>query len=108
MRPVSSAHLCVLASAWGMAKIAPASNATRRRYLCMLARREALAELGLWHNLQVAVYRSQVVSQLLEFGIGVLLGHAGHDGVAAADLGVVFGFVGLERHKQIVGMLSTQ
>jgi hypothetical protein len=40
--------------------------------------------------------------------VGEHLGLTGHDGVVTADLRVAFGLVGLERHKQVIGMLARQ
>ena len=53
----------------------------------------SLFELVLGHGLQLAGQAANVLRHFLQFGIRELLDHAAHDGVTAADLGVVLGLV---------------
>ena len=67
-----------------------------------------LTESALRHGLQLTVDGRQVISQYLQLGVRVLLGHAGHDGVTSTHFRIVFNLVGLQCDQQIVSMLATQ
>lgn len=49
-----------------------------------------------------------IACNCLQLRVGELLGDAAHDGVAAADMGVLFHLVGLERHEQVISVLWPQ
>ncbi|MNT98152.1 hypothetical protein D3C72_2406710 [compost metagenome] len=56
--------------------------------------------------MQIAFEAADVVGQGLQLSVGELLGHAAHDGVTTAHIGVLLDLVGLEGHEEVVGMLA--
>lgn len=66
----------------------------------------ASAKARLRHRLQFTVQRAEVLGNQLQFGQGVLLGHARHDGVVAADLRVLVGLVSLQCDVEVVAVLT--